>query len=217
MIESIERNDGPHTIVFTHFQQILHQIKTHRDTVEFDYLILACPLDTNVLHFMKLSETEEVLFEKILTNSYCMTTFHVTGLGLPKPLAAVLPLTSIGTPWAVAQQWGDSNVTQFYSRVLPNEPYHDVQPRVVREAKELVAQMNGSIDTTNADWHTYDRWPYFQHVTPAEFEAGFYSKLERLQGNRNTYYVGGATNFELIEPILQYSKHLVAKHFPRVR
>ena len=166
---------------------------------------------------MALSDDEEALFAKIITNSYCMTTFHVHKLGLPKPLAAVLPLTRIGTPWAVAQQWQDSDVTQFYSRVLPKEPYGDVQPRVEKEVRELVARMKGHIDETNADWHTYDRWPYFQHVTPEEFKSGFYSKLEQLQGDQNTYYVGGATNFELIEPILQYSKHLVATHFPRLR
>ena len=42
---------------------------------------------------------------------------------------------------------------------------------------------------------------------------GWYRKLEEMQGRNRTFYVGGATNFELIEPILRYSKHLVATHF----
>ena len=117
----------------------------------------------------------------------------------PKPLAAVLPLTRIGTPWAVAQQWKDSDVTQFYLRVHPDEPYDDVQRRVENEVRELVTRMGGRIDEANAEWHTYDRWPYFQHVTPEDFKTRFFSKLERLQGSRNKYYVSGATNFELVD------------------
>ena len=38
-------------------------------------------------------------------------------------------------------------------------------------------------------------------------------RLEALQGQNRTFYVGGATSFELIEPILEYSKQLVATHF----
>jgi hypothetical protein len=42
---------------------------------------------------------------------------------------------------------------------------------------------------------------------------GWYRKLEAPQGEKRTFYVGGATSFELIEPILEYSKQLVATHF----
>ena len=38
-------------------------------------------------------------------------------------------------------------------------------------------------------------------------------RLRDLQGAHRTFYVGGVTDFELIEPIVQHSKHLVEKHF----
>jgi len=34
-----------------------------------------------------------------------------------------------------------------------------------------------------------------------------------LQGNDRTFYVGGATDFELVEPIVVHSKYIVGKHF----
>ncbi|HET9062748.1 MAG TPA: hypothetical protein VFO62_05615, partial [Candidatus Binatia bacterium] len=58
------------------------------------------------------------------------------------------------------------------------------------------------------------RWTYFQHVKPQVMRDGWYARLEKLQGQNNTFYVGGATNFELIESIGMYTKHLVDKHFP---
>lgn len=63
------------------------------------------------------------------------------------------------------------------------------------------------------DYYTYDKWPYFPHVTSEVMQAGFYDRLEALQGQRKTFYVGGLLNFELVETIVEYSKSLVEKNF----
>lgn len=43
---------------------------------------------------------------------------------------------------------------------------------------------------------------------------GFYEKLEsRVQGWKNTYYVGGLMAFELTERNSSYAMALVCKHF----
>lgn len=45
-------------------------------------------------------------------------------------------------------------------------------------------------------------------------KAGFYDKLEaELQGQKNTYYVGGLMAFELTERNSSYAMALVQKHF----
>lgn len=45
-------------------------------------------------------------------------------------------------------------------------------------------------------------------------KAGFYDKLENeLQGQQNTYYVGGLMAFELTERNSSYAMALVRKHF----
>ena len=43
---------------------------------------------------------------------------------------------------------------------------------------------------------------------------GFYDKLENeLQGQQNTYYVGGLVAFELTERNSTYAMNLIRKHF----
>lgn len=43
---------------------------------------------------------------------------------------------------------------------------------------------------------------------------GFYEKLEsKLQGSRNTYYVGGLMAFELTERNSSYAMSLICKNF----
>lgn len=48
----------------------------------------------------------------------------------------------------------------------------------------------------------------------AAMKDGFYEKIEgELQGQQNTYYVGGLMAFELTERNSSYSMALVCKHF----
>ncbi|MCW5318113.1 hypothetical protein GTQ43_31480 [Nostoc sp. KVJ3] len=63
------------------------------------------------------------------------------------------------------------------------------------------------------DYYTYDKWTYFPHVTSEAMQAGFYDRLEAMQGQQKTFYVGGLLNFELVETIVEYSKSLVEKNF----
>lgn len=45
-------------------------------------------------------------------------------------------------------------------------------------------------------------------------KGGFYEKLEtELQGQQNTYYIGGLMAFELTERNSSYAMGLVCKHF----
>ena len=47
-----------------------------------------------------------------------------------------------------------------------------------------------------------------------DMKDGFYNKLElELQGQRNTYFVGGLGAFELTERNSSYAMALVCKHF----
>lgn len=48
----------------------------------------------------------------------------------------------------------------------------------------------------------------------ADMKNGFYEKLEnKLQGQQNTYYVGGLMAFELTERNSSYAMALVRNHF----
>ena len=81
--------------------------------------------------------------------------------------------------------------------------------------REFVQRLGGTID--EGAWQTFDQWPYFQHYRVEEIKNGYYDRLEEQQGKNNTYYVGGLMNFELVNHIALYSKHIVHTHFPVVR
>jgi hypothetical protein len=220
-VDRIERKDGRVVLHYRAPEQVLDATRWASGELAVDRLILACPLTADVLpKLLEPTEFERELVASVRKLSYCMTTFEVEGLeigagaGGAGPLAAAFPVPPIGTPWGVAKQWRDCDFVQFYTRVDPKREYDPVKREVVRDVRRLVDQMGGRIVGDDLGWHTYDQWPYFQHVELDAIRGGFYSRLEQHQGDCGTYYVGGATNFELIEPIAEYAKHLVAAHFP---
>jgi hypothetical protein len=223
------REDGKIHVDFVGSEQWLNREQRVPQEFVADHLILACPLSVTP-EFLDLSPAECALFgldrskpgvsSRIVTASYCMTTFqveklrigdHISGAG---PLAAVLPLVDKARPWGVAKQFDDVDFIEFYTRVPNAMDDEQAKQEVIANIHEVVQQMGGRIVDEKKAWHSYTRWPYFQHVHEDTMRAGFYTDLEALQGKQNTFYVGGVTNFELIEPIVRYAKHLVARHFP---
>ncbi|MDP3719776.1 MAG: NAD(P)-binding protein [Acidobacteriota bacterium] len=227
-IQSIERTDAGVQIVFDELQQDMNETARVRHTLTADYLIMACPLNSELLmKRMDASESERRLFSAITSVSYCMTTRSIelqgADLGGNSPLAAVYPAPALGTnvPYGVAKQWADSTFAQFYTRttqLAPDDPAHgqagELQRAVETGVDRLIAQMGATPAAGHEANATFNRFEYFQHVSSADLKAGWYDDLERLQGQRRTFYVGGATNFELIEPIAEYAQHLVATRFP---
>jgi hypothetical protein len=215
------RDDGRCSIRYTHREQNLHDERSETDEFFFDHLILACPLSTDVLaRFLTLSDEENALFCQIQTFAYCMTSLKVELPGLPSDYAmATIPLTRIGTPWAITKQADTSNFIQFYTRIDPSDLRDDEMTRTAAldEVYALIKRLGGDLDTIDDDaWHSFDRWPYFKHVDAAAFRAGFYDRVEGLQGRQHTYYLGGLLDFELVERILRYSRKLVTDRFPKV-
>jgi hypothetical protein len=159
-------------------------------------------------------------------------------LKLPAPVVPILPFAreTIGYPWVVVQVWGDkSRLLQLYSRIDPQAAHwprvggfashellssalgtEDASRKVVIDRAERVVgwlggEVAGSTDPRLRRWRTFDRWPYFGHVSAEGFRKGFFSRLEALQGRFGTYYAGGVTTFELIESVVRSAKHVVEK------
>jgi len=214
-IKSIDRSnpDEPITIKFDVAEQDLDQIQYVEDEMQFDYLVLACPLRKDVFEKLNLNENafEQEITDHIKISEYCMTTFWVDGLKQPDPIAPVLPIPQGGIPWAVARQYQDQGnfFTQFYTQSDATQS----RESVIQQVRLFIERMGGTINETQERWHTFDRFTYFQHVGTSEFKSGFYKRIAENQGEDRTFYVGGLTDFELVEPIVQHSKFIVEKHF----
>jgi len=61
--------------------------------------------------------------------------------------------------------------------------------------------------------HRHDTWEFFPHVSPEDFRAGFYQKLEALQGIQNTYITGEMIGSASVESVASYSTDLVQRFF----
>jgi hypothetical protein len=221
-IQEVRRSDDGVHIRYRQPEQILNELGWRESSLDVDHVILACPLTADNIGFLHLDDRseEKEFLGHIKSVSYCMTTRHVTGHNFDgeNPLAACYPQSPMDEylPWGVAKQWDDSDFTQFYTRVDTEEAYEPVQERVEEGVQKIVDMMGGKLTPESKNWQTYNRFPYFQHVDGETIRKGWYTHLEEnWQGRNNTYYVGGATNFELIETIAEYTKHLVATHFPK--
>lgn len=237
-IKSIQRG-ATIRVQFVEQEQIINQDEPREEVLEFDYLVLACPPTLDVLGtFLTLSPTETSLFEQIILNPYCLTSYHIPDLTMPTAVTNVIPMNEEGNPWFIAQQFKDNDLIAFYTRLdrqgqvfsknaagdgyelvdrhcqITGQP-EDCSTRlskadVIRGIQKTVRNLGVELDD---QYYTYDEWPYFPHVDSQAMQDGFYDRLEAMQGQHKTFYVGGLMNFELVETIVEYSKALVKRYF----
>lgn len=212
-ITSIVRTPENITVNFEYPEQELNEIKTVKETLRYDYLIFAAPFTQDVFKKLGLQPNadESKISSRVRVNPYCMTTFWINNMDMPSPIAPVLPIPENGIPWAVARQFQASGnkFTQFYTRPTATQ----TDEEVIAEVKKLISLMKGQIDDSQSRWHTFDKFTYFQHFSPEDIANGLYNDLANMQGRDRTFYVGGVTDFELVEPIVVHSKYIVERHF----
>ena len=117
----------------------------------------------------------------------------------------------------MAKQWQDTPYAQYYTQTEWPDARSDeeIKAAVLKGVETISQQMYGDHVPLDQDTSaSFNRWLYFQHLSKDAILQGWYSKLEAQQGTDRTFYVGGATSFELVESIAEYSKNLVKTHFP---
>nr|GMD16398.1 4-coumarate--coa ligase-like 1 [Ipomoea batatas] len=161
---------------------------------------------------MDLSELEKELFGKVQTIDYYTTVLKIKGLEhLPVGFYYFREFMedpgTIGNPVAMQRFYSDTDIFLFWS--YGNSA--DIQgPAVTQLAIDAVKRMGGEVQKMVLQ----RRFKYFPHVESQDMKDGFYEKIEsKLQGQQNTYYVGGLMAFELTERNSSYSMALVCKHF----
>ncbi|XP_047319723.1 uncharacterized protein LOC124923793 [Impatiens glandulifera] len=196
-------------------------------SMEFDQLIISgafpfnnqqtyrSPASTpteNGSQLMDMTELEIELFSKVQTIDYYTTVLKINGLEhIPMGFYYFGEFmddpATIGNPVAMQRFYADTDVFLFWS--YGNSA--DISGSKVAElAKNAAKRMGGEVEEVILQ----RRFKYFPHVSSQDMKEGFYDKLEQqLQGQNNTYYVGGLMAFELTERNSSYSMALVCKHF----
>ena len=190
-------------------EELLRPGRPARETLVCDRLVIAVPLFSAALEpFMDLNPAEKALFKQVIYDPYVVTTYQVSGMEAFTAVTYMLPEPEIGHPFVVTRQFADTDLISFYTRASYDQPVH----------KETILLNNAAFARRAAgvelgDYYTFSEFPYFPHVGSESMANGFYDELEALQGRQNTFYTGGLMNFELVETIVNYSRHLVKNHF----
>ena len=217
-VKAINRSDEGITVTYTHPVQIIGDQITHaEDKTRFDYLIIACPLlKENLEKMMDLTEEEAWLQSRTKLIPYAVTSFEIADMVLKERIAFHLPLPPLGEPMIISQPHPDNELMAFYARLPSVNPTEDDERRLHEHVQRYVKAFGGSIKTDD-DWHSYDAWLYFKHVSVEDFRAGYYNSWEKIQGNNRTFYVGGLFDFDYVEGIVRYSRSIIEKHFHQKR
>ena len=182
-------------------------------TLVCDYLIIAVPLYLQPLQSVltDMNEQERNLFSQVIYDPFIVTTYNMPHLEVFTAATFLIPEPEEGQPFVVTRQFADNDLVSIYTRSEFGQPVD--KDKVLSSNAAFVKKATG-LDL--CDYHTYNEFPYFPHVTPETMANGFYDQLEALQGQKNTFYVGGLMNFELVETIVNYTKHLIETNFPKI-
>lgn len=184
------------------------RVRTAEGTEEFDDLVLAMPLD-RALEFLDADAEERDLLGRVRHLDYWTVVAEASGLprlGFYLVDRHVEEPDSIGRCASFHHRYPDTDVYTFYGYARPGQSAGELQ----RLLAEDVKRMGGRVEAV----HTARRWDYFPHVRADDAAAGFFGRLEALQGERNTWYAGSLLAFELVETTAVHARDLVRRHFP---
>jgi acyl-CoA synthetase (AMP-forming)/AMP-acid ligase II/surfactin synthase thioesterase subunit/acyl carrier protein len=183
------------------------RVHTATESLEFDELVVATPLH-DVPPFLSPTSEERAIFGKVRRFDYYTTI--VSAEGLPEDGFFLLHPHADAPGWegrsvAVHQRYPGDGMAIAYAY---GKPGLDGEA-IAGQLREDLGRMGGRMGRV----HTQVRWDYFPHFTSQDIADGIYDRLEALQGQNHTYYVGSLLNFELVEANVAYATALVERHF----
>lgn len=181
---------------------------TDLGTMEFDKLIITCPLE-ETLKFMDCTDMERELFSKIEYNDFYVFAYKLKNI--PK-VCGYIPSNFTREKAGHALVWyyrwlnmGRNDLITVYALANKDMTIKDVKNNVEDDLKKLGADIEGLYE--------YKKWEHFAHVDCETLKQGFYKELEGMQSKNNTYYAGEIMSFALLDRCAEYAKKLVDEYF----
>lgn len=190
------------------------QVYIDGEMEEYDAIIVTSPLQF-LPDYFDATDKEKEYFSKIDYERYDVTA-NVMKPGTEYPDMSYYIFDNmkperIGNLMVFYVRWKknpDQVITTYILRNHKGKELLDYE-----KGKKLAADGLKTCGMT-VDKLVYERdWYYFPHVFEKDYAAGWYDKVEAMQGNLNTYYAGEIMSFGDMEETVQYSKDLVARFF----
>ncbi|WP_435356769.1 FAD-dependent oxidoreductase [Emticicia sp. SJ17W-69] len=184
-----------------------------KQTIEFDYLFIGVPLYLEALQpFMSdMTPAEKEIFSQVIFDPFIVTTYKMANCEVFTAGTFMLPEPAKNEPFVITRQFAGVDFISIYTRSAVGEPVN--KEKILEENAKFIKR---SVNLDLCEPYSFNDFVYFPHVLTTPMANGFYDNLEALQGQNNTFYIGGLMNFELVETIMNYSKHLIETNFPKV-
>ncbi len=187
--------------------------KNGERTETFDKLIVTTPLDAFV-KFSDASKDEKELFGKIVHEKYIsMATRQEEGKA-PQISAYIfdnMTPNKRGHLMVYYHRWSDVKDQPIITYALRNHKGDaDVAYDYARKTTlDDMAKCGFPVKKVELE----NEWYYCPHVYSEDYAAGWYDKVEALQGQRKTYYTGEVLSFGDMEETTEASKDLIGRFF----
>jgi hypothetical protein len=169
-----------------------------------------------------LTEQEHDTFNNITTHQYYSSAVE---LELPFGVSYIanssnetVPPPNDGEPVAVLHLSQESNVSVAWSWGSYEFQTEDAARDLLVESLSLINK-----DPRNAtepsqpfcqdDVKAFKKWDYFPHFEGDALSSGAYSKLNKLQGQKKTYYASGLSGMEIVEWAIRGGRDIVDTYF----
>ena len=210
-IEKVERRDGK---VF---------ITVNGKVEEFDKVIVTAPLhipgkradgQKGMDEYFDVRDDEKELFSKIDYERYDVQAFLTKPENHPEISYYVfdnMVPEKLGRLMVYYRRWRDEIdqvITTYALRKHKNMeeiPYEKCREMVQEDLKI----MHNPAEEVINEWSVY----YFPHVFSEDYAAGWYDKVEAMQGKYDTFYAGEVMSFGDMDETAEYSRELVERFF----
>ena len=200
-ITSVERRDGK---VFV----------TVNDEVEvYDKIIVTAPLQFLPNYFDATPEEKE-LFSKIDFERYDVLAVETKPENHPEISYYIFDNMTperYGHLMVYYRRWRDSVDQVITTYALRN--HRGKRTYKASACKKIVLQDLEAMGNAASKVVNEKSWYYFPHVFSEDYAAGWYDKVEAMQGQNGTYYAGEIMAFGDMDETAEYSRELVDRFF----
>jgi len=181
---------------------------------EFDKLIVTVPLD-HFKDFADASEDEKALFGKIIHEEYvdfCAAFAPGKGPEISGYIFDNMVPEKLGHAMVYYHRWHDLGADcPCIVYALRN---HKGESKVtydytIKTETEDMAKCGFPVVSRPLEWESY----YCPHVSTQDYASGWYDKVDKLQGKKNTYFAGEVLGFGDMEETCEVSKDLIGRFF----
>ena len=167
---------------------------------------VAAPLHT-AASFLPAGSEAAALLAQLRSNRYLVSAFAASGL----PGGEFLFLHQNEHPERIGHMnaWANRNpaLPMYLGWQLAGDAASTGQLRELLAAD--IAAQGGRLERVVLQ----QEWDYFPHVDGTALEAGYFERIDALQGQGRIYYAGGALNFETVEHSARQARALMRRHF----